>query len=184
MGRYPQTLTALERLVPTEAAKARLLAKLRWPEGFVCPRCGSQGAWRAARGGLLRCRRCDAQTSVTAGTIFHGTRRGLRAWFRAIWHVAARPEGANALDIQRTLRLGSYRTAWAWLHKLRGAMVGRPGDLLTGVVAAGGEAVRRRGRWSSWPCRTPAGIRGVCGCAGCRTARPPASRPRCGGQST
>ena len=82
---------------------------------------------------------CDAtgvsvKTSVTAGTIFEGTRKPLRLWFQAMWYVTNQKHGVSALGLQRILGLGSYQTAWAWLHKLRRAMV-RPGrDLLGGAV--------------------------------------------------
>jgi transposase-like protein len=76
--------------------------------------------------GLWLCRDCEAQISVTAGTIFHRTRLPLRLWFRAIWYVTSQKNGVSALGVQRVLGLGSYQTAWSWLHKLRRAMV-RPG---------------------------------------------------------
>lgn len=80
------------------------------------------------------CRSCGRQVSVTAGTIFQDTRSSLPTWFRAIWWVAVQKNGASALSLQRILGLGSYRTAWIWLHKLRRAMV-RPGrERLTGEV--------------------------------------------------
>jgi transposase-like protein len=69
-----------------------------------------------------------------AGTIFQDTHKPLRTWFRAMWHVTSSKSGASALGLQRALGLGSYQTAWSWLHKLRRAMV-RPGrDRLTGPV--------------------------------------------------
>jgi len=84
--------------------------------------------------GVLHCRACQGQTSVTAGTVFEGTRKPLRTWFLAMWFVTSQKHGASALGLQRVLGLGSYQTAWAWLHKLRRAMV-RPGrDRLTGPV--------------------------------------------------
>ena len=101
--------------------------------------------------GLWLCRRCRRQTSVTVGTIFDRSRLPLTLWFRAMWHVTNQKNGASALTIQRLLGLGSYQTAWAWLHKLRRAMV-RPGrDCLEGVVEAdesylGGERPGKRGR--------------------------------------
>jgi hypothetical protein len=71
---------------------------------------------------------------VTAGTIFQDTRTPLPVWFRAMWWVTTQKNGASALGLQRVLGLKSYETAWAWLHKLRRAMV-RPGrDRLTGRV--------------------------------------------------
>lgn len=82
----------------------------------------------------MHCRTCEHQTSVTAGTIFHRTRKPLRLWFQMIWWVTSQKNGASAVGLQRVLGLGSYKTAWAWLHKLRRAMV-RPGrDRLTGEV--------------------------------------------------
>ena len=75
-----------------------------------------------------------AATSVTAGTIFQDTRKPLRLWFRAMWTITTQKNGASALGLQRVLGLGSYQTAWPWMHKLRRAMV-RPGrERLTGLV--------------------------------------------------
>ncbi len=109
------------------------LLKLRWPEGFVCPRCRGRSAWTTNRN-LLVCAGCQYQASLTAGTIFQDTRKPLTMWFRAIWWVTAQKNGASALGLQRILGLGSYFTAWTWLHKLRRAMV-RPGrDRLHGRV--------------------------------------------------
>jgi transposase-like protein len=123
----------LEAQFSTEEACRDYLFDLRWPEGFVCPRCGSRKAW--PRGGLLgECVQCGRQTSVTAGTIFQDTHKPLTTWFRALWLVTSQKTGASAVGVQRVLGLGSYRTAWTWLHKLRRAMV-RPGrDRLTGRV--------------------------------------------------
>src|SRR2546425_7344063 len=82
----------------------------------------------------MHCKGCGHQSSITAGTIFHGTRSPLRQWFQAMWWVTAQKNGASALGLQRILGLGSYETAWALLHKLRRAMV-RPGrDRLAGEV--------------------------------------------------
>ncbi len=82
----------------------------------------------------FECARCGRQTSVTAGTIFQDTRKPLRLWFRAMWTITTQKNGASALGLQRVLGLGSYQTAWPWMHKLRRAMV-RPGrERLTGLV--------------------------------------------------
>jgi len=80
------------------------------------------------------CSTCRYEASVTAGTIFQDTHKPLRLWFRAIWYVTSQKNGASAMNVQRILGLGSYSTAWTWLHKLRRAMV-RPGrDRLRGTV--------------------------------------------------
>jgi len=118
----------------SEAACRAYLIKLRWPDGFRCPACGGQRAWPIGRGDLMECSGCHRQTSITAGTVFEGTRKPLRMWFRAMWWVTSQKTGVSALGLQRVLGLGSYQTAWAWLHKLRRAMV-RPGrERLSGRV--------------------------------------------------
>jgi transposase-like protein len=148
--RYPRTVLELEDWFRTEPACRDYLGQLRWPEGFVCPRCGGWGSWPATRGRLL-CRNCRYQASLTAGTIFQDTRKPLRLWFRAIWQVTSQKHGASAVNVQQVLGLGSYETAWTWLHKLRRAMV-RPGrDRLRGRVEVdetyvGGEGKGKDGR--------------------------------------
>lgn len=133
MEDYPRTLMELEERFSTDEACRAYLFALRWPDGFVCPRCGGRRAWPMARG-LWLCGNCRHQASVTAGTIFQDSRLPLALWFRAMWHITSQKNGASALGVQRVLGLGSYQTAWAWLHKLRRAMV-RPGrDRLRGVV--------------------------------------------------
>jgi transposase-like protein len=130
---YPRNILELEERFATEEACREYLIQLRWPEGFVCPRCGARAGWPASRGRLI-CRACRYQASVTAGTIFQDTRKPLRLWFRMVWYVVSQKNGASAIGLQRVLGLGSYATAWTWLHKLRRAMV-RPGrDRLHGRV--------------------------------------------------
>ena len=125
MEDYPRTLRELESRFATEQACRDYLARLRWPQGFACPACKGTEAWSTGRG-LWMCAACGHQVSVTAGTIFQDTRTPLTLWFRAIWWVVSQKNGASALGLQGILGLGSYRTAWTWLHKLRRAMV-RPG---------------------------------------------------------
>jgi len=133
MEDYPRTLMELERRFATDQACREYLSALRWADGFVCPRCGGRQAW-AARRGLWLCRQCRYEASVTAGTIFQDSHLPLALWFRAIWYVTNQKNGASALGVQRVLGLGSYRTAWSWLHKLRRAMI-RPGrDRLAGTI--------------------------------------------------
>jgi len=130
---YPRTVTEFETRFATEEACHAYLVQLRWPDGFRCPSCGGAVAW-PVRTVLWQCARCGRQTSVTAGTVFQDTRTPLTTWFRAMWCVSSSKTGTSALALQQILGLGSYRTAWAWLHKLRRAMV-RPGrDRLSGEV--------------------------------------------------
>jgi transposase-like protein/Zn ribbon nucleic-acid-binding protein len=123
----------MDRFASEESCREYLI-RLRWPGGFVCPRCQGQRAWETGRVGLFECSDCGHQTTVTAGTIFQDTHKPLRAWFHAIWLVTTQKQGASAMTVQQVLGLGSYRTAWAWLHKLRHAMVRPDRDLLEGTV--------------------------------------------------
>ena len=133
MEDYPRSIADFEARFSSEERCREYLVQLRWPAGFRCPRCGHDGAWKASAT-LWQCRRCDHQTSATSGTVFQGTRKSLRMWFWAMWYVTSQKNGASALGLQRVLGLGSYQTAWAWLHKLRRAMV-RPGrDRLVGWI--------------------------------------------------
>lgn len=147
---YPKSLVEFERRFATEEECRRYLFMLRWPRGFVCPRCGGGKVWTDAQQRYI-CAACRHQARLAAGTIFQDTRQPLHLWFRAIWHVTTQKYGASALGLQRVLGLGSYETAWTWLHKLRRAMV-RPGrDRLRGRVEVdetyvGGLAEGRRGR--------------------------------------
>lgn len=133
MKDYPTNQMEFERWFASEQSCLDYLCRIRWPGGFHCPRCRCIEAWIVSRG-LYRCKRCDVQTSATAGTIFEGTRKPLQMWFRAMWHATNQKHGVSALGLQHALGLGSYHTAWQWMHKLRRAMV-RPGrDRLSGVV--------------------------------------------------
>lgn len=149
---YPKTFQEFDEWFSSDDACIDYIAKLRWPSGFCCPSCGdiTEKPSFTARG-LILCRKCKRQTSITSGTLFHKTRKPLRTWFLAMWFVTSQKHGASALGLQRVLGLGSYNTAWTWLHKLRRAMV-RPGRRqLTGVVEidetyVGGVGVKVRGR--------------------------------------
>ena len=111
------------------------LERLRWRKGFICPHCGARESyWQASRG-RRRCTACRKDTSVTAGTVLDKTRLPLRTWFFAMWYVVNQKTGVSALGLQRVLGLGSYETAWTWLHKLRRAMV-RPGREMIGGPGA------------------------------------------------
>ncbi|MBE3123963.1 MAG: IS1595 family transposase [Planctomycetes bacterium] len=130
---YPRNLLEFEERFGSEEACRAYVMALRWPAGFICPRCGGHQAWMTKRH-LLVCVPCEYQVSLTAGTIFQDTRKPLRLWFRAMWWLTTQKNGASALGLQRELGLGAYWTAWTWLHKLRRAMV-RPGrDRLAGTV--------------------------------------------------
>jgi transposase-like protein len=130
---YPRDLLEFERRFATDQACREYLSTLRWPEGFVCPRCHGGQAWPTKRG-LQVCSACGYQASVTAGTIFQDTHKPLTLWFRVMWWLTTQKNGASALGLQRELGLRTYWTAWTWLHKLRRAMVRLGRDRLAGRV--------------------------------------------------
>jgi transposase-like protein len=149
---YPGTFQDFDKWFSSESACLEFITKLRWPEGFICPACGEKASKPSLMGrGLFLCRKCKRQTSITSGTLFHGSHKPLRTWFLAIWFVTSQKHGTSALGLKRVLGLGSYDTAWSWLHKLRRAMV-RPGrEQLTGEVEVdetyvGGVGTKVRGR--------------------------------------
>ena len=146
---YPGTWAAFLEWFPDDSSCVEFLERLRWPNGFVCPLCGWSQGWRIADG-RFSCGGCARKVSVTSGTIFHGTRTPLTSWFAAVWYMTSQKNGVSALGLQHVLGLGSYRTAWTMVHKLRTAMVRPDRDLLSGDVEVdetylGGVETGRRG---------------------------------------
>lgn len=131
---YPRTYQEFRDWFPDDAACLGYLEALRWPAGFICPECGGSGGWRIRQRRMWMCSACSRKTSVTAGTIFHRSHTPVSTWFAAVWFVTSSKNGTSALALQQQLGFGSYETAWAWLHKLRRAMVRPDRDLLSGVV--------------------------------------------------
>lgn len=86
MEEYPRTVQEFEEKFASEQACIDYLFRIRWPEGFRCPRCGHEKFWALKRG-LYRCTSCDLPTSITAGTIFQDTRKPLKLWLQAIWYI-------------------------------------------------------------------------------------------------
>ena len=150
MEDYPQTIMDFETRFNSEEACRDYLYQLRWPDGFICPHCAYKKVWPIGTT-LYQCANCDNKVSVIAGTIFHGTHKPLVFWFRVIWWLTGQKNGASALGLQRILGLGSYKTAWAWLQKLRRAMVTPARNKLSEIIEVdeayiGGEKPGKRGR--------------------------------------
>jgi transposase-like protein/ribosomal protein L37AE/L43A len=120
---FPRTILEFQARFPDEQACRGYLFESRWPEGFRCPRCGSEVATSLPRRLLWQCSACRYQVSLTAGTVLHRTRIPLHVWFWSAYLVTTATPGISALQLQRQLGLTRYETAWAMLHKLRRAMV-------------------------------------------------------------
>jgi hypothetical protein len=149
--RFPSTLLEFQTQFPDEASCWAYLRRARWPRGFLCPRCDGRGSHFLAARRLEQCRSCRYQGSVTAGTVFHGTRVPLRVWFLGIFFVARHKRGISARQFQRDTGVGSYQTAWTLLHKLRSGLGAQAALRLKGDVEAdetyiGGRRPGRLGR--------------------------------------
>ena len=145
------SLLEFKKRFGSERACQNSLEKMRWPEGFKCPKCEGSKATRIKTRRLLQCSKCHHQVSFTAGTIFHKTRTPLQKWFWAIYLVSQDKGGVSAMRLSKQLELG-YKTAWAMLHKIRKAMAQRDSEYtLSGFIELdgaffGGAAKGRRGR--------------------------------------
>ena len=125
---FPATVLEFQQWFSDEKACVDYLYQSRWPDGFVCPKCGSRRCpYSIEAYRRLECAGCKHQTSVTAGTVMHGTRIPLRVWFNGAYLVTTHTPGFSALQFQRQLGIKTYETAFQMLHKLRSAMV-RPGQ--------------------------------------------------------
>lgn len=133
MDEFPKNLIEFTNRFKTVEDCSRYLAQVRWPAGFICPKCKSNKGWTTYRE-TIYCSSCEKQTSVRAGTALHKTHLSIQTWFMAIWLLCTQKTGLSAYDLQRELGLGSYRTAWLLLHKLRSAMICAGRDPLKGDV--------------------------------------------------
>lgn len=132
---FPRSVLEFQRQFPNEASCAAWLAAARWPEGFRCPVCGHDHAWKLeTKAWTYECSECRRQTSVTAGTVMHGSKLPLTVWFWAAYLMATHSNGISARQLWRQLGLGSYKSAWLLCAKLRTAMVNPTRALLSGVV--------------------------------------------------
>lgn len=142
----------LEKYATEEQCRQALYA-LRWPTGYVCPACGNTTGCQLKQRPVYQCHKCHHQTSLTAGTIFHGTKLPLKKWFLAIYLLTQRKKSTSALQLSREIGV-NYNTAWTIKHKLMQVMMERErGKTLSGRIEMddaylGGEKAGKRGRGS------------------------------------
>lgn len=147
---YPLNQMDFEKQFASELDCQSLIEQLKWPEGFKCKKCNHRKYWKLQCGRYV-CSKCRAQHYLLEGTLFERTRKSLMVWFRTVWWLVGQKNGVSALGLQRIIGLGSYETAWAWLHKFRRVMVIPGRDLLSGTVEVdeiffGGKHSGKRGR--------------------------------------
>ena len=147
---FPKTLRQFQRDFATEESCQQYLAACRWPDGFICLRCGNRRVYELVNQRRRQCSSCRYQVSLTAGTILHRTKIPLTYWFWAAYLMTTDKRGVSASLLQRQLGLSRYETTWMMLHKLRRAMVNAARDPLHGDVEVddtwvGGEQAGLRG---------------------------------------
>ena len=127
-----------------DAARAHI-EKIRWPNGPVCPHCGSinqagkvnhkPGSKKPVRKGVWWCRSCQSQFTVNVGSIFEDTHIPLHKWLLAIHLMLSSKKGISAHQLMRNLEIGSYRSAWFMSHRIRWALRQEPvRELFDGTV--------------------------------------------------
>lgn len=121
-----------------EEARAKLEA-IRWPSGPICAHCGCMEnitkIKSAKRPGLYRCGDCKMQFSVKVNTVMHDSHLPIRLWLMTFSIMCSAKKGVSALQLQRQLGIGSYKSAWHLCHRVRHAMRQEPlKGLLTGTV--------------------------------------------------
>ena len=148
----PKNLLDFEKMFTTEMQCIGYIISLKFDDDYHCPKCQSKKYW-ILRTYTFKCGNCSNRESILKDTIFEGKSKPLMLYFRAIWYVVSQKNGSNAMNIQRILGLGSYNTAWSWLHKLRQAMISLDIKKLSGkvevdetLIGGPGTGERKRGR--------------------------------------
>src|ERR1700676_650050 len=121
-GSCPMNIVEMIQQFNSETKCRAYIEALRWPEGAACPRCQSKKIYRLENRPLLLCSSCEHQFSETVGTIFHDTHLPLEKWFLATLLLCEAKKGMSACQIQRSLGIKTYKTAWYLCHRIRAAM--------------------------------------------------------------
>ncbi|HYR89873.1 MAG TPA: IS1595 family transposase [Terriglobia bacterium] len=127
-------LIDVNTLFSTDAKCRELLTRLRFPQGPQCLRCKGPVVELETEKQLFYCKECDYQFTVTAGTIFNDSHLPLAKWFATTLLLCEAKKGMSACQIQRTIGIGSYKTAWYLCHRIRAAMIESQRNMLDGKV--------------------------------------------------
>ena len=132
--KYPKHFQDFLEQFKDEESCRKYLYDIRWPNGFICPKCNCTTKYWLTAENMIHCSICEHQSSLTAGTIFHGTRKPLLLWFHIMWWIVAQKTGVSANNMMDFMGFGSYKTVWYWLQKIRRAMIRHGRDKLSGIV--------------------------------------------------
>ena len=147
---FPKSEIEFDMRFSNPSACYDYLFSLKWPDGFVCKKCGDKSYWISKKH-LYICTTCEHQHSLTAGTIMDSSKKPITYWFKAMWWFTTRKSGINAVNLKELLGFGCYQTAWNWLQKLRRSTICRDRKKLSGRVEVdefviGGKKSGKRGR--------------------------------------
>ena len=134
MKKYPKNFIEFLDYLSTDIECRKYLLSIRWENGFTCVSCGYNEYWTNEEINYCICRKCRHRISLFAGTVLQDSKLSARVWLSAIWLFATQKDGISAKSLQENLGLGSYRSAWSLLHKLRVAMIRSDRDKLSGTV--------------------------------------------------
>lgn len=119
--RPPQNLIEATRHFSGLDFSNDFVARLRWPNGPVCPRCGCTEHSYLSTRRIWKCKGCNGQYSVKVGTIFEGSPLGLDKWLPAVWLAANSKDGISSHELARSLGI-TQKSAWFMLHRIRLAL--------------------------------------------------------------
>ena len=147
---YPKNQMEFENSFNTDDQCLAYLHLLKYENGFKCSSCPGTEYWQNKRK-VLVCKQCAQETTIIAGTIFHGSRVKLHLLFRMLWFILVQKNGVSALSVQHILGFTKYKTVWVWLHKFRRIMIMPNREKLSGIIEidetfVGGARKGKRGR--------------------------------------
>ena len=134
MIKYPKNFIEFLDYLSTDIECRKYLLSVRCEQGFVCESCGHNEYWTNDKISYCICCKCRKRISLLAGTVMQDSKLPVRVWLTAIWLFVAQKDGISAKSLQENLGLGSYRSAWSLLHKLRVAMIRADRVKLSGIV--------------------------------------------------
>jgi len=129
----PTTLLEATRYFSDPEICVQFVAKLRWPEGPVCPRCGGTEYSYLTTRRLWKCKSCKKQYSVKVGSIFEDSAIPLDKWLVGIWLIANSKNGISSHELGRALGI-TQKSAWHLLHRVRLAMQAESFDKFDGGI--------------------------------------------------
>jgi transposase-like protein len=149
---FPKELIDFEEMFATEKACRDHLFSRKYPDGFICSKCGCSDFWWTKKQ-LMHCKNCGQQDSLRKNTVMESSKKPLLKWYRAIYLITVQKTGISAKSIQNLLGFKSYQTAWSWCHKIRKSMVRSDRTKLENKVVVdeafiGGTQTGKRGRGS------------------------------------